>query len=83
MRTKEIDGRICHLICGGPKFKIYSPAGIPGWLIVVNNIKYYYTEIDPPKIVRLYCNLKYQPIEKHDWIKAEFDEFIRGLSQKA
>lgn len=78
MRTKQIDGQDCILVCGGPGFKVYSTGD--NWLIVK-----YKTKVPIPpnhdcyKLVSQYVNLRYQPRDRQADIKAQFDAFLQTI----
>jgi hypothetical protein len=79
MRTKnlKIEGKEVEaiLIAGGPGFKIYSVSGISGWVIAKGNRNI--VSSDP--IVSKYVNLRYQPIQDQDSVKAEFTKLVGSL----
>jgi hypothetical protein len=75
MRTKQIDGSECVLMCGGPNFKIYSSD--KGWIIFKGKKQKLITPEDKEyKFVRRYVTLKYEPLGQVEFVKNTFNEIL-------
>jgi hypothetical protein len=66
------------LVAGGAGFKIYSSSGVQGWIIVLGRRVFVIEENSSDfATVSRYINLKYQPLNQQEAIKAKFGNFIK------
>ncbi|MBV2168572.1 MAG: hypothetical protein KUL82_07685 [Bdellovibrio sp.] len=87
MRSKELkiagEKKEAVLVAGGSGFKVYSVSGLNGWALALGrNISFIEEKTPAAQVVANYVNLKYQPINSQEAIKAEFNQLIDGLQNR-
>lgn len=87
MRSKELkiagEKKEAVLVAGGSGFKVYAVSGLNGWALALGrNISFIEDKTPAAQVVANYVNLKYQPINTQEAIKAEFNQLIDGFQQR-
>ena len=87
MRSKELkiagEKKEAVLVAGGSGFKVYAVSGLSGWALALGRkISFIEDKAPEAQTVANYVNLKYQPLNSQEAIKAKFNQLIDGLQQR-